>query len=84
MNKEISIVLEPPSILSAICGSNDGNLNAIESCLGGRIAVRGNEVRIVGLDAELEPRFIDVIENLKAAALAGEMPDGDYVRAVLY
>jgi phosphate starvation-inducible PhoH-like protein len=82
LNDNVTIVLDSGDLVSAVCGSNDGNLKIIEKCLGGRVVVRGNEVCITGLDEAGEARFKSVMDNLITAARAGEQPSPDYVKAV--
>jgi phosphate starvation-inducible PhoH-like protein len=78
----ITIVLDNRDILSGICGANDGNLKAIEGSLGGRIAARGNEIRLEGADDDAVRRFRALMDNLIALVKEGENPSPEYVRAL--
>ena len=82
MDDSITIVLDDRDILSGVCGANDGNLKAIEGSLGGRIAARGNEIRLEGADEDGVRRFKALIDNLIAMVRNGENPSPEYVRAL--
>jgi len=66
-------------VLSGVCGANDGNLRAIEGTLGGRIAARGNEIRLEGVSGESLSRFRAVMDTLIALVQEGETPSPEYV-----
>jgi phosphate starvation-inducible PhoH-like protein len=78
----ITIVLENRDILAGVCGANDGNLKLIEGSLGGRIAARGNEITIEGVDEAGVRRFKTMMDNLIAVVRDGEIPGPEYVRAL--
>ncbi|MDR1565952.1 MAG: PhoH family protein [Treponema sp.] len=82
MDEGITIVLDNRDILSGVCGANDGNLKVIEGSLGGRIAARGNEIRLEGADDAGVRRFKSVMDNLIALVREGENPSPEYVRAL--
>jgi phosphate starvation-inducible PhoH-like protein len=75
-------VLDDRDILSGVCGANDGNLKVIEGLLGGRIAARGNEIRLEGADDDGVRRFRILMDNLIAMVREGENPSPEYVRAL--
>ena len=82
MSDSITIVLDNRDILSGVCGANDGNLKAMEGTLGGRIAARGNEIRLEGTDGEGVKRFKSVIDSLIALVKEGENPSPEYVKSL--
>jgi phosphate starvation-inducible PhoH-like protein len=82
LEDSITIVLDNREILSGVCGANDGNLKAMEGSLGGRIAARGNEIRLEGATEEGARRFRTVMDNLIAVVREGENPSPEYVRAL--
>ena len=82
LDDSITIVLDNPDILSGVCGANDGNLKVIEGSLGGRIAARGNEIRLEGADDDGARRFRTLIDNLIALVREGENPSPEYVRSL--
>ena len=82
MEESITIVLDDNDILSGVCGSNDGNLKVIAGSLGGRIAVRGNEIKLSGAGKTGAKRFKTVIDRLSEAVRQGEYPSVDYVKAL--
>jgi phosphate starvation-inducible PhoH-like protein len=82
LDDSITIVLDNRDILSGICGANDGNLKVIEDSLGGRIAARGNEIRLEGADDDGVRRFRALIDNLIALVREGENPSPEYVLAL--
>jgi len=75
-------VLDNRDILSGVCGANDGNLKVIEGSLGGRIAARGNEIRLEGADDDGIKRFKTVMDCLIALVRDGETPSPEYVRSL--
>ena len=82
MEDGITIVLENRDVLAGVCGANDGNLKLIEGSLGGRIAARGNEITIEGVDEAVVRRFKTMMDNLIAVVREGEIPGPEYVRAL--
>ncbi|MDR2102114.1 MAG: PhoH family protein [Treponema sp.] len=82
MEESITIVLDNREILSGVCGANDGNLKVIEGSLGGRIAARGNEIRLEGVDKTGLRRFKTMMDSLINAVREGESPSPEYVQAL--
>ena len=82
MDDSITIVLDNADILSGVCGANDGNLKVIERTLGGRIAARGNEIRLEGAGDDGARRFRVLMDNLIALVRDGENPSPEYVRSL--
>jgi phosphate starvation-inducible PhoH-like protein len=82
LEDSITIVLDSREVLSGVCGANDGNLKVIEGSLGGRIAARGNEIRLEGVDEAGIRRFQTMIDSLIAAIHEGHSPSPEYVRAL--
>ena len=82
MEDSITVVLDSREVLSGVCGANDGNLRVIEGSLGGRIATRGNEIRLEGVDETGVQRFRTMMDSLIAAVRDGDNPSPDYVRAL--
>ncbi|WP_178842728.1 PhoH family protein [uncultured Treponema sp.] len=64
MEKEFTIVLSDPQILSQVCGTNDSNLRLIERHLGVSIFTRGNELSISDTSAEIRQEFKFIIDRL--------------------
>ena len=79
MDDSVTIVLDSNDLLSGICGANDGNLKVIEESLGGRIAARGNEIRLDGVDHAGVLRFKTMMDNLISIVKEGEIPSPEYV-----
>jgi phosphate starvation-inducible PhoH-like protein len=82
MEDSITIVLDSGDLLSGVCGANDGNLKVIEGSLGGRIAARGNEIRLEGANEAGVRHFKTMMDNLIAVVREGETPSPEYVRAL--
>ncbi len=82
MDESITIVLDNQDLVTGVCGANDGNLRLIEGTVGGRIAARGNELRLEGLDEKGQQRCRAVIDSLIAAVKSGEHPSPEFVKAV--
>ncbi|GHV05865.1 phosphate starvation protein PhoH [Spirochaetia bacterium] len=82
MEDSITIVLDNRDLLSGVCGANDGNLRVMEGSLGGRIATRGNEIRLEGVDEAGVRRFKKMMDNLITAVREGDNPSPEYVQAL--
>jgi phosphate starvation-inducible PhoH-like protein len=82
LDDSITIVLDSRDVLSGVCGANDRNLKVIEGSLGGRIAARGNEIRLEGASKAGVRRFRMMIDRLIAAVEEGESPSPEYVEAL--
>ena len=82
MEDSVTIVLDSGDLLSGICGANDGNLKVMEGSLGGRIAARGNEIRLEGADEAGVRRFKTMMDNLIGVVRDGETPSREYVEAL--
>jgi phosphate starvation-inducible PhoH-like protein len=82
LDDSFTIVLDNRDILSGVCGANDGNLKAIEVSLGGRIATRGNEIRLEGADNDGVRRVKKVMDNLIALVREGENPSPEYIKSL--
>jgi phosphate starvation-inducible PhoH-like protein len=83
LDDSITVVLDSHEVLSGVCGANDGNLRVIEGSLGGRIAARGNEIRLEGVDAAGIRRFRTMMDSLITAVREGDSPSPDFVRALV-
>jgi phosphate starvation-inducible PhoH-like protein len=83
LEDSITIVLDSRDLLAGVCGANDGNLRVIEGSLGGRIAARGNEIRLEGADGLSRERFKTAMDHLIAAVRGGDTPSPEYVRALV-
>ena len=82
MEDSVTIVLDSGDLLSGICGANDGNLKVMEGSLGGRIAARGNEIRLEGVDETGVRRFKTMMDNLISVVQQGETPSREYIEAL--
>ena len=76
-------MLDSGDLLSGICGANDGNLKVMEDSLGGRIAARGNEIRLEGVDEDGVRRFRTMMDNLISVIRQGETPSPEYVETIV-
>jgi phosphate starvation-inducible PhoH-like protein len=76
----LTIILDNRELLSSVCGSNDDNLKLIEESLGGKIAIRGNELRLEKADALSLKRFKLMIDSLIDYVQSGEIPSPEYVK----
>ncbi|MDR2135959.1 MAG: PhoH family protein [Treponema sp.] len=83
LEDSLTIVLDSKDLLSGVCGANDGNLRVIEGSLGGRIAARGNEIRLEGADEASVRRFKAAMDRLISAVREGGSPSPEYVRALV-
>jgi phosphate starvation-inducible PhoH-like protein len=82
LDDSITIVLDNRDLLSGVCGANDGNLRLIEGSVGGRIAARGNEIRLEGAGEAGVRRFKSMMDNLIAVVKEGDNPSPEYIRAL--
>jgi phosphate starvation-inducible PhoH-like protein len=73
--------LDDSDLVSGVCGSNDGNLLAIEGILGKPVFVRGNELRAEDLSFIEAERFRGMVDALILAVREGETPTPEYVRS---
>ena len=80
MDDSITVVLDSREVLSGVCGANDGNLKVIEGSLGGRIAARGNEIRLEGAGEAGVRHFRTMMDSLISAVRGGDSPSPDFVR----
>ena len=64
MEKEFTIVLSDPVILSQVCGTNDSNLKLIEKHLGVPVFTKGNELSITQSDELIRQKFKFIIDRL--------------------
>jgi phosphate starvation-inducible PhoH-like protein len=55
----------------------------MEGSLGGRIAARGNEIRLEGADGVSRERFKTAMDHLIAVVRQGDNPSPEYVRALI-
>jgi phosphate starvation-inducible PhoH-like protein len=83
LEDSITIVLDNRDLLSGVCGANDGNLRLIEGFLGGRIAARGNEIRLEGANKAGVRRFKRMMDSLITAVEEGDNPSPEYVKALM-
>jgi len=83
LDDSITIVLDNRDVLSGVCGANDGNLKVIEGSLGGRIAARGNEIRLEGADDDGVRRFKALMDSLITLVQGGENPSPEYIRTLV-
>jgi phosphate starvation-inducible PhoH-like protein len=80
LDNSITIILDNRDLLSGVCGSNDDNLKVIEQTLGGKIAIRGNELRLEGADEVSLKRFKMMMNSLIDTVQSGETPSPEYVK----
>ncbi len=64
MDRSYTVVLEDKEVLSSLCGSNDKNLEIIESYLGVPVISRGNEVTVLTSDKLICKKFQNLIDGL--------------------
>lgn len=64
MENEFTVVLSDPSIIQAICGTNDNNIKLIENYLGVSVFAKGNEISISTSDESLRQKFKFIIDRL--------------------
>jgi phosphate starvation-inducible PhoH-like protein len=83
LEDSITIVLDNRDLLSGVCGANDGNLRLIEGFLGGRVAARGNEIRLEGAGETGVRHFKRMMDSLIAAVEEGDDPSPEYVKALM-
>ncbi|GHU49878.1 phosphate starvation protein PhoH [Spirochaetia bacterium] len=85
MNQEgrITIVLDNRDLLAAVCGPNDRNLRLIENAVGGRIGVRGNEIRLESASDEAIGQFKQILDGLVEAVRDGAQSGENYIQSVL-
>lgn len=82
MSQNASVILQSPSVLTEVCGVNDGNLHVLEGLLETRIDSRGNELYIEDESSEKRELLVKVLDELEEYVHQGQTPGPDLVRAV--
>lgn len=76
------MVIEEDRILSAICGSNDRNLQFLEEAVGAPVYFRGNELHLKSSETERRQFFEALVGRLKLAATAGQSIGPELIRSL--
>ncbi len=63
-----TIILKDKQILCEICGANDSNLLRFEEFLGAEVVCRGNELRVLSSDKEIQDKFKTLIDGIVNSA----------------
>ncbi|MGN0730255.1 PhoH family protein [Treponema sp.] len=80
-----TIIVPDSSMLSRVCGTNDGNLRLMESFLGVPVFARGNELSIDSGDSSLEQKFRFAVDRIldEFSSGSGVVSDEEVVRSVI-
>lgn len=83
MNSLYTIVVPDAETLSCLCGTNDNNLELIETYLGTPVFVRGNELSIDDERPDIQDKFKYIIDRISDEISAGEFPGKDMILSVM-
>lgn len=83
MEEAYTIVLNDKNLLTAICGTNDGNLALLENFLGASVVCRGNEIGVLSLEESVCKKFQAIIEHAVSSPIPPEGISPDFIKSLL-
>jgi phosphate starvation-inducible PhoH-like protein len=78
----LTVVIDNPQTLGALCGPNDRNLNEISLLLSFPVRTRGNEISLESSDDEVRLIFRSMLERLTEIADRENSVNSQHVRSV--
>ena len=78
----MTVVIENPELLGAVCGPNDCNLEEISSLLSSPVRTRGNEILLDSSDEESRLIFRGLLERLLEIAARNESISNHQLRSI--
>ena len=82
MSINLTVVIENPKLLGAVCGPNDCNLEEISSLLSSPVRTRGNEILLDSSDEESHLIFRGLLERLLEIAARDESISNHQLRSI--
>ena len=82
MSASLTVVIDNPHILGAVCGPNDRNLDEISSLMSSPVRTRGNQISIETSDDESRLIFRSLIDQLTEIAVKDDSVSSQQVRSV--
>ena len=82
MSTNLTVVIDNPHLLGAVCGPNDSNLKEISSLLSAPVRTRGNEIHLESSDDESRVIFRNLMDRLTEIADRDNAVSSQQVRSV--
>ncbi len=82
LSSNLTIIIENPRLLGAVCGPNDRNLNEISSLLSTPVRTRGNEILLESTDEESRILFRSLLDRLVEIAESEEAVSCQQLRSI--
>jgi phosphate starvation-inducible PhoH-like protein len=82
LSASLTVVIDNPHLLSAVCGPNDRNIDHISNLLSTPIRTRGNEILLESGDDEVRLLFRSMLDRLSEIADKGDSVSNHQVRSV--
>jgi len=82
LSASLTVVIDNPQLLGAVCGPNDRNLAEISALLSRPVKTRGNEILLETLDEESRLVFRNLLDRLVEIADREDSVSSEQVRSV--
>jgi phosphate starvation-inducible PhoH-like protein len=82
LSASLTVIIDNPHLLAAVCGPNDRNLDQISTLLSTPIRTRGNEILLESGDDEVRLLFRSMLDRLSEIADKGDSVSNHQVRSV--
>lgn len=82
LSTSLTVVIDNPHLLGAVCGPNDSNINEISSLLSTRVFTRGNEILLDTEDEEVRLVFRSLVERITEIADREDSVSNQQVRSI--
>ena len=82
MSTNLTVVIDNPHLLGAVCGPNDSNLREISSLMSAPVRTRGNEIHLESGDDESRVIFRNLMDRLTEIADRDSVVSSQQVRSV--
>jgi phosphate starvation-inducible PhoH-like protein len=82
LSASLTVIIDNPHLLAAVCGPNDRNLDQISTLLSTPIRTRGNEILLESGDDEVRLLFRSILDRLSEIADKGDSVSNHQVRSV--
>ena len=82
MRASLTVVIDNPHLLGAVCGPNDRNLQEISSLLSSPVRTRGNEISLESTDDESRLIFRSLLDRLAEIADREETISSQQIRTI--
>jgi len=82
LSASLTVIIDNPHLLGAVCGPNDRNIDQISKLLSTPIRTRGNEILLESGDDEVRLLFRSMLDRLSEIADKGDSVNNHQVRSV--